>query len=55
MKNSFLYVILSFMLFQSCEESTQQNQVLVPEITILYPQDNSSIICEECIRNYNCY
>ena len=48
MKNIFLYVILSFMLFQSCEESTEQNQVLVPEITILYPQDNSSITCEEC-------
>ena len=48
MKNIFLYVILSFMLFQSCEESTPQNQDLVPEITILYPQDNSSIICEEC-------
>ena len=49
MKNNFIYIFLFLIFFYSCEESSQSNEVLSSNIEILYPENGSSITCEECV------
>ena len=49
MKNYFILIIFFVLLIVSCEESEDNNkQIGASTITILYPEDNSEITCEEC-------
>ena len=48
MKHNFIYIFLSLFFIFSCEEASKKNEILIPNINILYPEDNSSITCEEC-------
>ena len=48
MKYKIIYIILLSMVFFSCEKDEAKEESLVSVINILYPEDNSSIICEEC-------
>ena len=48
MKYKIIYIILFLMVFLSCEKDETKEESLVSVINILYPEDNSSITCEEC-------
>ena len=48
MKYKIIYIILLSIVFFSCEKDEAKEESLVSVINILYPEDNSSITCEEC-------
>ena len=48
MKYKIIYIILFINGFLSCEKDEAKEESLVSVINILYPEDNSSITCEEC-------
>ena len=49
MKKYFIFINLLVLLIVSCEKSEDNNQnTSIPTITILYPENNSEITCEDC-------
>ena len=49
MKKYFIFINFLFLLIVSCEKSEDNNQnTSIPTITILYPENNSEITCEDC-------